>query len=142
MLEYPPQSRDDLNYLQRFREDLTFNQPVTREKTVTKSVTIDLDYDRPRLRSTKSVTIDLDCLQRVNMELKMPVVLAIVGVVCAVLALIFQIVGVATAAWVTSDSTDAGSGLWKSCVGGTCFDLSDFLELRGEELPGKLLAVF
>lgn len=125
MLEYPPQSRDDLQYLQRFREDLTFNQPVTREEIV-----------------TKSVTIDLDCLQRVKMELKMPVVLAIVGVVCAVLALIFQIVGVATAAWVTSDSTDAGSGLWKSCVGGTCFDLSDFLELRGEELPGKLLDVF
>lgn len=125
MLEYPPQSRDDLQYLQRFREDLTFNQPVTREEIV-----------------TKSVTIDLDCFQRVKMELKMPVVLAIVGVVCAVLALIFQIVGVATAAWVTSDSTDAGSGLWKSCVGGTCFDLSDFLELRGEELPGKLLDVF
>ena len=75
------------------------------------------------------------------MAFKTPPALAVVAVLCAGLALVSQVVGVATAAWITSDDTDTGSGLWKYCAGGTCVELSDFFKLTGEEFPGKCIAV-
>ena len=64
------------------------------------------------------------------MGFQMPPILAIVGLVCAGVGLLFQIIGVATTEWLTFSGfgTDFTSGLWKSCTGDTCADITSAAE--------------
>ncbi|KAK7092130.1 transmembrane protein 47-like [Littorina saxatilis] len=55
------------------------------------------------------------------MGFKMPHITVIIGVVCMGVALLFQIVGVATAGWLTQNTV--GYGLWSVCDdNGNCVD--------------------
>ena len=64
------------------------------------------------------------------MGFQMPPVLAIVGLVCAGVGLLFQIIGVATTGWLTFSGfgLDITSGLWKSCAGDNCVDIPSAAE--------------
>ena len=59
------------------------------------------------------------------MGFQMPPILVIVGLVCAGVGLLFQIIGVATPEWYTytASSIDVTAGLWKFCLSNTCADL-------------------
>ena len=60
------------------------------------------------------------------MGFTMPPIPGIIGIVCAGVGLLFQIVGVATPGWV--DLNGSNSGLWQACVGGSCFNFNDLGE--------------
>lgn len=54
------------------------------------------------------------------MGFKMPHIGVIVGLVCIGVALIFQIIGLATTGWSEIKAADYGVGLWKTCTGSKC----------------------
>ena len=59
------------------------------------------------------------------MGFQIPPILAIVGLVCAGVGLLFQIIGVATTGWLifSGFGVDVSSGLWQSCAGDLCVDI-------------------
>lgn len=54
----------------------------------------------------------------------MPHIGVIVGLVCIGVALIFQIIGLATTGWLEIKAFDYGQGLWELCSGSDCQTIS------------------
>ncbi|KAK7459686.1 hypothetical protein BaRGS_00038989 [Batillaria attramentaria] len=90
------------------------------------------------------------------MGFKMPHIAVIIGLVCIGVALIFQIVGLATTGWTSGRTAvqsgfgfvtvDVDRGLWSACSGSSCADYSgdlpDWLEAcRAFSIIGLLVIV-
>eukprot|EP00745_Piridium_sociabile_P037219 TRINITY_DN6747_c0_g1_i3.p1 TRINITY_DN6747_c0_g1~~TRINITY_DN6747_c0_g1_i3.p1 ORF type:complete len:159 (-),score=31.67 TRINITY_DN6747_c0_g1_i3:53-529(-) len=59
------------------------------------------------------------------MGFTMPHITILIAAGVVGLALLFQIIGVATPGWIVVSASDYKSGLWESCVGGRCTKFDD-----------------